>query len=569
MADVQSFIPENLDCADWAQLEPLFQSLIDQPIESAAQLRQWINDWAALDEEVDEYASWKYIDNTCHTDDETIEKAFMHYVENIEPKLKPVAFQLQKKLLDSEFRSELTEPHFQLMLKKWQADVDIFREENIALQTEDTKLATEQGKLCGEMMIEFRGETYTPQQMGRFLEENDRGTREEAWKLITARRLEDREKFDDIFDKMVQLRHKIANNAGHGDYRSYMWQVKKRFDYTPDDCAQFGDSCETLIKPFLEDLAREAASDLGLEKLRPWDSAVDPKLRPPLRPFEPGDIESFVEKTRRMFERISPQLSDMFSTMKLGETLDLDSRKGKRPGGYQCSLEKSRQPFIFMNAAGLQGDVETLLHEGGHAFHHLDACDHAPNVFVRHAPLEFCEVASMSMELLAADAYDEFYSTEDAYRAKRKAIERALSVLPWVATIDLFQHWIYTHPDHTRDKRTAHWLHLRERFGSDVMDWTGYEDALASRWQSQSHLFGVPFYYIEYGIAEIGALQMWLQYKQDPEKALENYRNALKLGGTRALPELFEAAGLKFDFSAETIAPLVEAARQELATIPV
>jgi len=563
-----SFVPATLDCSNWSQLEPLYKALLARPINSQADLKAWLYDFSQLDETVDEYGSWKYIDNTCHTDDPAIEKAFMQFVEEIEPRIKPLYFELQKKFIEAAKRTELNEAPLPFLAKRWKADVEIFREANIPLQTEETKLSTEYGKICGAMMVEFKGEQRTLQQMGRFLEETDRSTRQEAWKLVSERRMQDREAVDGIFDKLVALRDRMARNADHKDYRSYIWQVKKRFDYTPEMCLQFGDSVEQLVVPLVEELDKQDAEDMGFKKLRPWDTSVDPKSRPPLRPFEQGDIAGFVEKTRRMFNRLSPYLGEQFATMKLGETLDLDSRKGKRPGGYQCSLEKSKKPFIFMNAAGLQGDVETLLHEGGHAFHHLEACDNVDLVFIRHAPLEFCEVASMSMELLAGDMYDEFYSTEEAARAKRKTIERGVRLLPWIAIIDGFQHWIYTHPTHTRSQRTDAWLALLDRFASKSVDWSGLEEARAAMWQRQSHLFGVPFYYIEYGIAQLGSLQLWLAFKKDPQAALANYRKGLALGGTRPLPELFSAAGVKFDFSSKTIAPLVEAVRDELAAIP-
>lgn len=564
-----TFVPHALDCSDWSQLEPLYRALLDRLIATQADLRAWLRDFSELDETVDEYGSWKYIDNTCHTDDPAIEQAYMHYVEKIDPNIKPIYFELQKKLLAAAKRTGLdAEPIIAHMVRRWQADVDIYREENIALQVEETKLSTDYGKICGAMMVDYKGEQRTLQQMARFLEETDRPTRQEAWELITARRQADREKVDGIFDKLVTLRDTMGRNAGHSDYRGYIWVVKKRFDYTPQMCLQFGDTVQKLVVPLIEEMDRSDAEDMGLTKLRPWDLSVDPKARPPLRPFDQKDIAGFVEKTRKMFERISPYFAGQFATMKLGETLDLDSRKGKRPGGYQCSLEKSKQPFIFMNAAGVQGDVETLLHEGGHAFHHLEACRNIDLTFVRHAPLEFCEVASMAMELLPAEAYDEFYSSDDAARARRKAIERAIRLLPWVATIDGFQHWIYTHPNCSRDERTKAWLATLDRFGSKAVDWTGLEEARASMWQRQSHLFGAPYYYIEYGIAELGALQMWLQYKKDPRKALENYRKGLALGGTRPLPQLFAAAGIHFDFSAATIGPLVEAVREELEAIP-
>ncbi len=562
------FVPADLDCSDWSQLEPLYRALQDRAIDTQADLKLWLHDFSQLDETVDEYGSWKYIDNTCHTDDPAIEKAFMQYVEEIEPRIKPVYVELQKKFLEAMTRTGLNEAPLPYLARRWNAEVAIFREANIPLQTEETKLSTEYGKLCGAMMVEFQGQQRTLQQMGRFFEENDRSVRRQAWEVVAGRRLQDREAIDGLLDKLVVLRDQMGRNADHPDYRSYIWQVKKRFDYTPRMCLEFGDSVEKLVVPLIEELDRQDAVDMGLTKLRPWDTAVDPKARPPLRPFEQSDIAGFVEKTRRMFERLSPYLGEQFATMKLGETLDLDSRKGKRPGGYQCSLEKSRKPFIFMNAAGLQGDVETLLHEGGHAFHHLEACDNVALTFVRHAPLEFCEVASMSMELLAGDMYDEFYSAHDARRAKRKTIERAIRLLPWVAIIDGFQHWLYTHPKHTQGERAAAWLALLDRFASKAVDWSGLEEARAAMWQRQSHLFGSPFYYIEYGIAELGSLQLWLAYKKDPQVALANYRKALGLGGTRPLPELFAAAGVKFDFSAATIAPLVEAVREELAAIP-
>ena len=563
-----SYVPPNLDCSNWSQLEPLYSQLLERTINTQEDLNQWLWDFSDLDETVDEYGSWKYIDNTCHTDDPAIEKAFMQYVEEIEPKIKPIYVELQKKFLEAMKRTGLNDAPMPHLAKRWNAEVAIFREANIPLQTEETKLSTEYGKICGAMMVEFQGQQRTLQQMGRFFEENDRDVRQQAWEVVAKRRLQDREAVDGLLDKLVVLRDQMARNADHPDYRSYIWQVKKRFDYTPQMCLEFGDSVANLVVPLIEELDRQDAADMGLTKMRPWDTAVDPKARPPLRPFEQSDIAGFVEKTRRMFERLSPYLGQQFATMKLGETLDLDSRKGKRPGGYQCSLEKSKKPFIFMNAAGLQGDVETLLHEGGHAFHHLEACDNIDLTFVRHAPLEFCEVASMSMELLAGDMYDEFYSVDDAQRAKRKTIERAVRLLPWVAIIDGFQHWLYTHPKHTRAERTTAWLALLDRFASKVVDWSGLEEARAAMWQRQSHLYGAPFYYIEYGIAELGSLQMWLQYKKDPQRALANYRKGLGLGGTRPLPELFEAAGVKFDFSAVTIAPLVEAVREELAAIP-
>jgi oligoendopeptidase F len=360
----------------------------------------------------------------------------------------------------------------------------------------------------------------------------------------------------------------MARNAGQPDYRAYAWLVKKRFDYTPEMCLEFGTSCQQFVVPLVEELDGQAAHELRVRSLRPWDTAADPKGRPPLTPFAAGDTAGFVEKTRRMFQRLSPHFAGQFATMTLGDTLDLDSRKGKRPGGYQEWLPRSGTPFIFMNAVGSQGDVRTLLHEGGHAFNALEAAAYLDLGFLHHPPPEFAEVASMAMELLPADFYDEFYTPDDARRARRQALEHAIRILPWIATIDGFQHWIYTHPSHTREQRTACWLSLLDRFAGRGVDWSRLEAARAAIWQRQIHLFDFPFYYVEYGIAQLGALQLWLQYKKDPARAVANYRHALALGGSRPLPELFRAAGLSFDFSPAVLEPVVRAVREELAAIP-
>lgn len=563
----RQFVPATIDVADFSQLEPLYRDLVDRPIGSPAELEKWLLDFSELSSVVDEYGSRRYIDKSCHTEDAEIEKAYFHFVENIEPKIKPLYFQLQKKFLESPHRAGLTDPKYDVLYRKWSADVEIFRDDNIPLETEITKLVTEYDKTMGAMVVNFRGKEYTLQQLGRFIEEPDRQTRQEAWELTTNRRLQDREKIEGLFEKVLPLREKIAANAGFDSYRSYIWKAYKRFDYTPADCEKFGEAIERAVVPLVRKLDEQRAADLGLQKLRPWDLSVDPKNRPPLRPFAENEVSVFVDKVKTIFERLSPQLAEQFETLRQHNNLDLDSRRGKQPGGYQASLEEAREPFIFMNAAGVQRDVETLLHEGGHAFHCLAARDE-PLVFLRSAPMEFCEVASMAMEGFAADHYDVFYNEADAARAKRAYFEGVIRFFPWMATIDLFQHWLYTHPGHTRQQRTAYWLELLERFGTGMVDWSGYDAARESMWQRQLHLFHVPFYYVEYGIAQLGALQLWMKSKQDPKLALNGYRSALKLGGTRPLPALFGAAGIQFDFTEKTLGPLMNAVGEELASLP-
>ena len=351
------------------------------------------------------------------------------------------------------------------------------------------------------------------------------------------------------------------------NYRNWVWKGYKRFDYSPEDCLRFADAIAKTCVPVVKQLDQQRAKDLKLDKLKPWDLAVDPKNRPPLRPFAEDQVEEFVSKVRSIFENLSPELAKDFDVLRDHQNLDLASRKGKQPGGYQCSLEEAREPFIFMNAAGLQRDVETLLHEGGHAFHCL-AARNEDLVFLRSAPMEFCEVASMSMELLGSEHFDVFYTEQDANRARRTLIEGIIRFLPWMAIIDSFQHWIYTHPKHSRAERTQEWLRLLDRFSSGLVDWTGFEAIRESMWQRQLHLFHAPFYYIEYGIAQLGALQLWMKSKEDAAKALRNYRAALALGGTRPLPELFSAAGIRFDFSDKTLGPLMNAMGDELQRLP-
>ncbi|HEX8911479.1 MAG TPA: M3 family oligoendopeptidase [Humisphaera sp.] len=561
------FVPADLDLADFARIEPLFRALLDRPVDTADQLERWLADASELSAAVDEYGSRRYIAKSCHTDDAAIERAYLHFVEHVDPKVKPLQFELQKKFLASPARSTLADKKFALLERKWRADVELFRPENVPLDTELTKLNNEYDKISGDQMVEFRGKTYTPQQVARFYEDPDRATRQTAWEAATERRLRDRERVEAIYEQQLPIRQRIAANAGVSDYRAYVWKQLKRFDYTPDDCTQFADAIELAVVPVVSKLHAERAKQLGVDKLRPWDLEVDPQNRPALRPFDEADVDGFVAKTREIFARLSPDLGRDFDQLKAHGNLDLASRKGKQPGGYQCSLEESKQPFIFMNAAGLHRDVETLLHEGGHAFHYQWACGREPLVFLRSAPMEFCEVASMAMELLGGEHLDVFYTPADVARAARKKLEGILRFFPWMATIDQFQHWVYVHPGHTRAEREAKWLKLMDRFAPGV-DWTGHELARKTLWQRQLHLFHAPFYYVEYGIAQLGALQLWMKAKEDPKRALANYRAALALGGTRPLPELFAAAGISFDFSEKTIRPLVRAIEQELAELP-
>jgi oligoendopeptidase F len=558
------FLPEELDLGRWEVLEPLFSELEGRRLDSRAALERWLLDWSELEAALDEEGTIRYIRMTCQTDDPERERAYLEFIEEIEPKAKPRFQRLRERYVQSPARGELasTPASFYYVLDRSIANqVALFREENVPLEKEEAKLAQQYQKVSGAMTVYFRGKEQTLQQMARYLEEPERRIRRAAWELIEERRLEDREKIDEIYDELLALREQIARNAGFSNYRDYAFRRRERFDYTPEDCLRFHRAVEEEIVPLMRELQRRRQKELGYKCLRPWDLLVDPAGRPPLRPFKAA--EELVQGCEEVFSRVGEELGRAFRRLRGLGLLDLESRKGKAPGAYSAPLAEKRLPFIFANAVGRDDDLRTMLHESGHAFHTLAAREQ-PLYHYRHAPLEFAEVASMGMELLGGEHLEVFYRRRDeAIRSKREHLERIVRLLPWIATIDAFQHWIYTHPGHSRRERKEQWLELRRRFGG-LESWEGYEEALENQWQRQIHLFEYPFYYIEYGIAQLGALGVWRNAKTDPKGAVAAYLRALGLGGSRPLPELFQAAGLQFDFSSGTVAGAARALRAEL-----
>ncbi len=557
------FVPAGADMGDWSQIEPLFDALEQRPVEDVRQLDAWLLDCSELAACISEESSKRYVAMTCQTDDPAKEQAYLHFIEEIAPRCKPRWHRLRVKYVQSPARSALPQPRYFVYDRSTVSSVELFREENVPLQTEDEKLDQQYQKICGAMTVEYDGKEQTLQQMARYLQEPDRAVRQRTWELVVNRRLADADRIEEIYDQMVRLRTEIARNAGLENFRDYQFRQYERFDYTPQDCLAFHEAIERVVLPAARDLQRERRRKLGVDPLRPWDLAVDPENRPPLRPFERGTELS--ARCSEVFHKVDPALGRQFDEMVRAGWLDLESRKGKAPGGYQATFDETRHPFIFMNAVGLHRDVETLLHEGGHAFHAV-ACREEPLVQYRHCGMEMAEVASMGMELLSYDYLDIFYKGGDLARARREQMEGIIQFFPWMAVIDAFQHGVYTHPGHTRQQRREAWLQTMGRF-SGIEDWSGYEDARAYAWQRQLHLFGVPFYYVEYGIAQIGALQLWQNARRDKAGALRKYREALALGGSRPLPELWTAAGLTFDFSEKTLRPLIEAVQAELKTL--
>jgi len=556
------FVPTNIDLGEWAQIARLFDQLETSASHCGTpqDLERWLLDWSELSAALDEEGTRRYIAMTCHTENAEAERAYLHFVEQIEPPLKPRRFKLEQLYLAHPVRGQLPEARYAVLERNTRVHYELYRAENVPLETEEAIRCQQYQKLVGSLTVPFRGEERTLAQMARYLEEPDRPLRQEAWELVTNRRLEEAEKFADLFDHLVKLREQIAANAGFANYLEYAFRARGRFDYTPEDCVAFHAAIEQEIMPLLRELQATRRRQLGLSGLRPWDLAVDPLNRPPLRPFD--QVETMVSGSQRIFDRLDPSLGQSFRQMRERHLLDLDNRKGKAPGGYQSTLAEARLPFIFMNAVGLQRDVETMLHEAGHAFHAWATREEDLFAY-REAPIEFCEVASMSMELLGQECLEAFYAAPERQRARRDHLEGIVEIFPWIATVDAFQHWIYTHPGHSRAERLAAWVTLMDRFGGEV-DWSGSESARGHLWHRQLHIFIHPFYYVEYGIAQLGALQVWANAKQDRSGALQHYRRALALGGSRPLPELFRAAGCQFDFRASTVRPLVGLLRAEL-----
>jgi oligoendopeptidase F len=555
------FLPETIDLTDTAQLAPVFDRLDAQLDKAAspADLEAWLDHHGEVCAALGESSSLAYIAMTCQTDDPAREKAYLHIVEVVDPWLKPRQFALLQKLANS--------PHFHALpafynvyRRSVETQVKIYREENIARETKIARLTQQYQKISGAMTVRFDGKEQTLARMARIQEEPDRPRREEAWKTVAARRLQDVDALEDLFDQLLALRHEIALAAGFPDFRAYTFANYERFDYTPDDCLRFHAAIEHHIVPLARELQQERRRKLGVEKLRPWDLAVDPDNRPPLHPFQ--DSAELLQKCHAIFSNLDPRLGNYYQLLRQQQLVDLDNRKGKAPGGYQSTLAEARVPFIFMNAVGAHRDVETMLHEAGHAFHALASREQPLHAY-RNAPIEFCEVASMGMELLAAPHLRAFYSEENARRARRTHLEGIIQFFPWMATVDAFQHWLYTHPGHTRQERSAHWLSLMDRFGG-TEDFTGFEKNRETVWHRQLHIFEIPFYYVEYGIAQLGALQLWQASRRDLPATLDNYLAGLSLGGSHPLPELFQAAGLAFDFTDKTIAPLMRNVKDAL-----
>lgn len=553
-AKSRTFLPQDFIVTDWVSLEPYFINLQERLLNSPEALQLWLADLSELEAVIGEDACWRQIKMTCDTTDPALEEAFVFFVSEIEPKIKPYAFAINQKLLDCPFKDGLDNNMYFPYLRSVANSVTLFREENIALQSEISLLAQQYGAISGAMSVQIEGKEQTLQQASKLLHDSDRNLRLDVFSKVSARRMQDKITLNELFDKLLSLRHQVALNAGFSNYRDYKFQELGRFDYTPEDCFAFHEAVKEYIVPLQRELLEHRRNELGIEQLKPYDVDAEPVGRKPLQPFANG--EEMLEKSIAVFGKLRPFFGECLSRMKEMGRMDLDSRMGKAPGGYNCPLPESGVPFIFMNAAGTVNDLITMMHEGGHAVHSFLSHD-LPLSAMKEYPMEIAELASMSMELFTLEYWQDFFVTkEECIRAQWEEMERVIDVLPWIATIDKFQHWLYTHPGHSVEEREKVWKEIHQEFSTGNVDWSDFPEYQNSFWQKQLHLFEVPFYYIEYGIAQLGAIAMWRQYKQNKEQALDNYMAALSAGYTKTLKELYEIAGIKFDFSPENIKEL-------------
>jgi oligoendopeptidase F len=557
------FLPKVFVVTQWKDVQPFYEQLLVRELVSLETLRQWFLDRSELEGALSEEAGWRYINMTRDTSHQGYRTKYEHYVQEILPQTILLTHQLNEKATHCPYTQTLRqEVGFDILLRCMANSLQIYRPENIPLLTKVRLKAQEYGQVVGAMTVVLAGQERTLQQAIVHLEEQDRVLRREVYEQIGQRRLQDKDTLNSLYTALIRDWHQIAVHAGFENFRDYSFVAMNRFDYTPQDCFAFHEAIEQEVVPLLNTLAQERKSLLGVPVLKPWDTLVDTSNQPPLRPFSHAD--DLLKKTITVFDRLDPFLGDCLRTMQIMGHFDLASRKGKAPGGYNYPLDETGVPFIFMNATTTLKDMVTLLHEGGHAVHSFLVRDLVMNDF-KHFTSEVAELASMSMELLTMAHWDIFFDhEEDQKRAKKQHLEKIISTLAWVATIDKFQHWVYEHPEHTLTQRQVAWNKIFDQFSDDVTDWSGQEHYKNFLWQKQLHLFEVPFYYIEYGIAQLGAVAIWKRYQEDPVQGLQDYLDALKLGYTRTVPQVYQKAGIAFEFSRTYIRELMQFLRTHI-----
>lgn len=557
----RTYIPQNLKM-EWESLSPILDELLKREINNVERLEQWLKDKSELEAALEEDFAWRYIKMSCDTANEQLVKDFQYFATEIEPKISPIANELNKKFSESVFIDELDQNEYFVYIRAVKKSLELYREENVELFTKLQVAQQRYQSITGAMSVMLNEQEYTLEQAANFLKDTDRDVRQNAWETIQQRRLVDKDELNILFEELIAMRHQVALNAGFENYRDYMFQALGRFDYTPKDCYDFAEAIEKEVVPILKEQANKRSEALSLNPLKPWDMEVSTTGKPALKPFVNG--EDLIDKSIACFTAIRADLGEKLAMMKANGLFDVESRMGKAPGGYNYPLAETGAPFIFMNSANSLRDLTTMVHEGGHAIHTFLTANLALNDF-KHCPSEVAELASMSMELISMDYWNCYFDNEeDLIRAKKEQLADVLKTLPWVAVIDQFQHWIYTNPDHNASDRAAAFKQIYTRFGAGFADWESFELQFGNLWQKQLHLFEVPFYYIEYAIAQLGAIAVWKNYKENPQRALEQYLAALALGYTKPMNEIYETAGIKFDFSVDYVNELAVFVKEEL-----
>jgi len=559
----RSFVDENLLIDSFESVENYLNTLLTKKIESKEELRQWLKDKSELEAVLEEDMAWRYIRMSIDTTNEEYSKAYNFFVSEIQPKLAPFDDKLNKKLMSCEYVNDLeNDSAYKIYFRGVRSQLELYRDENVPIQAFLNQKSQEFGAISGAQSVEHKGETLTMPQASILLKEQDEALRKTIFEKIASRRSQDIDALNELFTVLIAKRTELAKNAGFENYRDYKFKDMGRFDYTKESCFDFHKAVEKHIVPLVKTIQQKKLIKLGKDQFRPWDTAVNPDGKAPLKPFKNG--KEMLDGTISVFEHVNSKFADFLRTMQHMKHLDLESKPGKAPGGYNYPLYETGAPFIFMNSVGSHNDFTTMVHEGGHAVHSFLTHDLELTSF-KSFPSEIAELASMTMELLTMNYWNDIYSKEDdLIRAQREQIEGTLTLLPWIAQIDAFQHWIYENPEHSLEERKEHWMKLNARFGTGLVDWTGYEKILESSWQRQLHLFEVPLYYIEYGIAQLGALGIWKNSKSNTEQAVKDYTHAMTLGYTRSLPEVYETAGISFDFSSGHICNLAEFIESEL-----
>lgn len=547
----------------WSELEPLFDELLNREIADVNAFKNWLSDMSELSEEISETLGRAYIAFNRNTRDAEAKERYSFLIREVIPQVTVAHNKLNKRFVSHPEFENLSGEYRNMKLEA-ESEQRLFRSENVPLKTELSELESQFGEIAGGMAVEMEGKELTIQQASAMLKESDRDLRERVFVKIADEKIAHKARFNELFDKLVTLRNTVARNAGFDNYRDYRFAELGRFDYTPEDCYEFHRVIKSEIVPLTAKFDEERRLLLNVDQLKPWDMSVDPFGEQAIKMFD-GTQKDLVEKTAKVLGAVDPFFRESLLKMESMGHLDLESRKGKAPGGFNYPLYKTGVPFVFMNAVGVLRDFVVLIHESGHAVHSIVTHD-LPLIHFKRMPSEVAELASMSMELVSMEHWGEVLEDDELKRAVKEQLSKIIDLLPWISLIDEFQHWIYTH-EHNAEQREEKWMELSREYSCNTVDWSGFEDYQQIKWQGQLHLFEVPFYYIEYAMAQLGAIGVWMNYKANPKKALQQYLSGLKLGYTKSIPEIYETAGVSFDFSADHIKKLARAVLHEYQNV--